>query len=125
MTAAKLNLIHEHHGAPPKPLGAAGMALWSRITASYAFDDTAGQEALWQVCAAEDRRAELAAAIATDGAVIRGRTGPREHPALKLELATRAFIMKSIERLGLSFEPLRPAGRPPGGGLGITEPWNK
>jgi hypothetical protein len=38
----------------------------------------------------------------------------KEHPALRGELASRAFVAKMLLRLGLDVEPMRPtAGRPP------------
>jgi hypothetical protein len=37
----------------------------------------------------------------------------REHPALKHELSNRAFVVRTLSRLGLDVEPLRPSvGRP-------------
>jgi hypothetical protein len=125
MTATKLNLIHDRQSGPPKPLAAAGTALWIRVTNAYAINDEGGRELLWQACSAEDRRAELADAISADGVTIRSRNGTREHPAIKLELASRAFIAKSIERLGLNLEAVRPPGNPGTGGLGVLEPWGR
>jgi hypothetical protein len=66
-----------------------------------------------------DRAEELRAAIDRDGAVVQTRTGPKDHPALKHELAARAFVCRTITRLGLDIEPLKRVGRP-GGGHGIT-----
>jgi hypothetical protein len=33
---------------------------------------------------------------------------------LRAELANRAFVVRSLARLGLDVEPVRPMGRPPG-----------
>ena len=73
-----------------------------------------GREILAQACAALDRAEELAEAIARDGAIVQTRSGPKEHPGLRAELANRAFVVRSIQRLGLDVEPVRPIGRPSG-----------
>ena len=94
--------------------------MWDRAQAEYRID-VGGIELLAQACAAEDTAESLAAAIARDGHVIHSRTGvPRTHPAVKDELACRAFVVRTLERLGLNVEAVRPPGRPPGGGLGWT-----
>ena len=47
--------------------------------------------------------------------LIRTKNGLRDHPLLKLELASRAFAVKSLLRLGLDITPPRNSpGRPPG-----------
>jgi hypothetical protein len=100
---------------PPRPLGQHGMALWTAVTSEYRVDDIAGRELLAQACAASDRVETLAAQIEVDGAIVRTRTGPRAHPGLRDEVQLRAFIVRTIEKLGLNFECVRPvAGRPPG-----------
>ena len=100
---------------PPRPLGRHGTALWDAITREYRVDDPAGVEFLTQACAAADRVEALAERIDADGSVIHTKAGPKAHPALRDELAGRAFIVRTLERLGLNYEALRPAsGRPPG-----------
>ena len=77
--------------------------------------DRGGVELLAQACAALDRAEVLAAAIATDGAIFYTRTGvPRSHLAVKDELACQAFVVRTLERLGLNVEAVKPVGRPPG-----------
>jgi hypothetical protein len=90
----------------------------------YSIDDIGGIELLAQAAQALDRAEALAARIAHDGEVIYGRTGPRAHPAVKDELACRAFVVRTLQRLGLnvSIEQPRPVGRP-ASGIGIT--WDK
>ena len=98
---------------PPRPLGKAGKALWDRVTGEYDVSDAGGVEMLWQACTAADRAQELSDIIARDGAVVQARGVSREHPALRAELAARSFIVRTISRLGLNFEPLRSGvGRP-------------
>jgi hypothetical protein len=101
--------------SPPRALGAHGMGLWNRIQAEYRIEDTGGIELLTQACQALDRAEALAAAIARDGEVIHTRTGvPKTHPAVKDELACRAFVVRTLERLGLNVEAIKPTiGRPP------------
>jgi hypothetical protein len=100
---------------PPSILGEPGKRLWAQVMLEYDVSDVAGKAMLTQACAALDRAEGLAADIERDGAVIQTRTGLRDHPALKHELANRAFLTRTICRLGLNFEPLRTVmGRPPG-----------
>jgi hypothetical protein len=101
---------------PPRKLGQHGMALWNAVTREYGIDDVGGIEFLMQACLASDRVEALAEQIDADWEIIRTRTGARSHPGLKDEVALRAFIVRTIEKLGLNFEAVRPsAGRPPGG----------
>jgi hypothetical protein len=79
----------------------------------YAIRDRGGIEILAQLCAAQDRVESLRAAIDQDGETVHTKTGPRAHPALRDELQLRAFICRSLERLGLNIEPIRSPGRPP------------
>jgi hypothetical protein len=100
---------------PPRKLGAAGLALWNSVQEAYQVEDVAGVELLVQACAAADRVEALGARIAKDGEVITSDGGGlKPHPALASELANRNFIIRVFDKLGLNFEPLRPAGgRPP------------
>jgi hypothetical protein len=100
-------------GQPPRPLGEHGMALWNAVTREYRIEDCAGIEFLTQACQASDRVEALSAEISADGPIVRTRTGPRSHPGLKDEVALRSFIVRTIERLGINFENVRPGpGRP-------------
>jgi hypothetical protein len=100
-------------GEPPRKLGDHGRNLWDRIMSEYGITDSGGIEMLAQACAGLDRAEALRAQIDADGEVIRSRGAVREHPAIKLELAARAFVVRTLGRLGLNFEPLRTVGRPP------------
>lgn len=101
---------------PPRTLGKVGLGLWTRITNEYDVNDAAGKELLALGCEALDRAEACRAAIDRDGEVQRGGNGfSKEHPALRPELASRAFVAKMLLRLGLDVEPLRSGpGRPPG-----------
>jgi hypothetical protein len=99
--------------APPRKFGRAGLCLWNSITGAYEVDDAGGIELLSQACLASDRLEALGARIDEDGEIIRTRTGViKAHPCLKEELALRAFICKTLERLGLNLEVVKPIGRP-------------
>ena len=100
---------------PPRQLGEHGLKLWETIVAEYRVDDAGGREILAQCCSALDRAESLRAAIDADGEVLRSRNGVKSHPALRDELACRAFITRAIARLGLDVEAIRPMGRPPKG----------
>jgi hypothetical protein len=99
---------------PPASLGEAGTKLWSSIMAEYDISDAGGIALLSQACEAVDGIAEDAAAIARDGRLIRGKFGAREHPLLKHQLAQRAFVCRTLQRLGLNLEPVKAVGRPAG-----------
>jgi P27 family predicted phage terminase small subunit len=100
----------------PRTLGNHGTSLWNRITSEYAIEDAAGRELLALACAALDRAEACRDAIDRDGEVLLTRLGvAKEHPALRAELASRAFVAKMLLRLGLDVEPMRSGpGRPPG-----------
>jgi hypothetical protein len=104
--------------APPRKLGQYGLSLWNSIQTAYRIDDVGGIELLAQACAAADRVEALAERINADGEVVHTRTGPKAHPALRDELAGRAFIVRTLERLGLNVETIKPVGRPSGGWRG-------
>jgi hypothetical protein len=94
-------------GSPPRKLGAHGMALWNKVNADYRIDDAGGIELLAQACAGLDR-AE---------AVIYTKSGPKAHPAIREETALRSFVCRTLQRLGLNIEVLKPTpGRPAGWG---------
>jgi hypothetical protein len=102
---------------PSSTFGEAGQRLWSAVQAEFDVSDVAGRELLGQACRAADRAESLAARISIDGEVIRTKTGLRAHPALPAELAARGFVVKTLLRLGINYEPLRLGpGRPPGRG---------
>jgi P27 family predicted phage terminase small subunit len=105
---------------PPRVLAPHGRSLWDAIQAEYGINDAPGRELLQLACEALDRAQQLADAVAADGVVVHTAKGEvRTHPAVKEELACRAFVAKALSRLGLDFEPSRPAGRPLHGGLGV------
>jgi hypothetical protein len=88
--------------------------MWRSILAEYAIDEVAGLEMLCHACAALDTAEACAAQVAADGPVIRTKGGGiREHPALRPELASRSFIVRTLARLGLDAEPIKAIGRPP------------
>jgi hypothetical protein len=97
---------------PPYKLGKVGRSLWDRIQSEWAIEDSAGLELLAQAALAADRVGALAARIAADGEVIETATGLRAHPCLKDELGARAFIVHTLQRLGLTDEAIKPVGRP-------------
>src|SRR5215207_1920914 len=100
--------------APPSDLGELGQKLWRSIMEEYSIDDAGGRELLTQACKALDRAEACAEHIKRDGEVIRTKAGPKDHPALKHELANRAFVVRTLARLGLDVEAIKPVGRPPG-----------
>jgi hypothetical protein len=112
---AKLKLVKPTPAtwpAPSRTLGKHGRSLWDRVQSEYEVQDAGGLEMLLQACAALDRAENLRLEIDRDGEVIRTRSGVKDHPALKHELACRAFVVRTLARLGLNFEAVKPVGRP-------------
>jgi hypothetical protein len=97
---------------PPRKLGEAGNSLWNRVQSEYLIQDVGGVELLMQACLAADRAEELAAIIDSDGARIMTKSGPKDHPCLKHELAARSFIVRTLQRLGITDEVIKPVGHP-------------
>jgi hypothetical protein len=100
--------------SPPRALGQHGRQLWTTITGAYDIADEGGREILAQACGALDRAEALREAIDEDGEIIRSKSGIKDHPGLKHELANRAFVVRSLQRLGLDVEAIKPVGRPSG-----------
>jgi len=97
----------------PEGLETAGAALWRHVTSQYNVTDPSGVCMLTEACRALDRAEKCRARIDRDGEVITVHGVPREHPLLKGELANRAFTIRTLQKLGLNYEPLRTApGRP-------------
>lgn len=84
--------------------------------AEYQIADRGGIELLAQACTALDRAEALAARIAQDGEILVVKGVPHAHPCIREELAARAFDCRTLQRLGLNIEPVKPAGRPAGVG---------
>jgi hypothetical protein len=102
------------NGSPPRDLGRHGNKLWSEIQGAYGIDDIGGRELLAQACGALDLIEGLGEAIARDGAIVYGRAGPKAHPAVKDQIAARAFLVRTLEKLGVTSETIKPGpGRPP------------
>jgi hypothetical protein len=106
---------------PAATLGDAGRTLWDRILSAYDIQDPGGLEMLTQACHAADRAARLARVIDEQGEVIHTKTGLRSHPCIRDEIQARGFIVRTLAKLGLDVEPVRPVGRPPRG-IGWTPP---
>jgi hypothetical protein len=108
----KLSIVAEpsaNQAIPLRTLGAPGRKLWDRVMSEYAIEDSAGAEMLLLGCEALDRAEALRAEIDRDGGIIRSRGVVRDHPGLKHELANRAFVVRTLGKLGLDVEPIRPS----------------
>ena len=103
---------------PPRKLGRHGLSLWREMRREYRVDDRGGIELLAQACAAADRAEALAACVARDGETIRTKTGLRIHPAVREELAARSFIVRTLERLGITTEATNKSPGRPAAGFG-------
>jgi len=94
---------------PPVSLGPPGATLWRSIMSEYDIPDAGGQALLEQAAFAYDRAERLRVEIDRDGEIVRGRAGMREHPGLRAELAARSFVVRTLQRLGINLEAVRPA----------------
>jgi hypothetical protein len=101
-------------GSPPRDLGRHGRKLWDAVQREYGIADRGGIELLAQAAGALDLIEALGEAIARDGAIVYGRAGPKAHPAVKDQIAARAFLVRTLEKLGVTSETIKPGpGRPP------------
>jgi len=115
MAPKKLESVKDgasNSGGPPRKLGEHGLALWRSVMAEYAIQDAGGVEMLCQACQALDRAEALREQIEIDGDVIRSKSMLKDHPGLKHELANRSFVVRTLHRLGLDVEAIKPVGRP-------------
>jgi hypothetical protein len=97
---------------PPRKVGEHGMALWNSVQREYGITDIGGIELLCLAAQSLDRAESLSARIAEDGETIRTRGGIKSHPALRDELAARAFIARTLVKLGICTENVKATGRP-------------
>jgi hypothetical protein len=123
-SAAALAVVTPARTPPPPPagLGAAGRALWLRITNKHPLDGGAESVALEQACKALDRAGELAELLEREGlTTTTARGGTKAHPAVAGELAARIFVARIVLRLarGDGHGPSRAAMRQ-GAGHGIA-----
>ena len=100
--------------AVPSGLQSEGRKLWARILNEWDISDGASLSVLEAACRQADRSAEISEQIKRDGLTVKGRTGPRPHPLLAAELASKSFVARSLQRLGVLFEAVQQPGRPPG-----------
>ena len=103
------------HGSiePPRLLGEHGLDLWHRVQDEFHIEDPAGVEFLTQACQACDLAEALHARIEDDGVTLRtAANGVRSHPAIKDELQARALVIRTLARLGITEEPIRPVRGP-------------
>jgi len=98
---------------PPRPLGRYGRDVWDRVMAAYAIEDVGGIEMLTIACQAIDRAECCREEIERAGHMIPSHTGMRSHPLIRDELQCRALAMRTIDRLGINHEAIKPIGRPP------------
>jgi hypothetical protein len=107
---------------PPRKLGEHGMKLWRDVHAEYNIDDIGGIELLAQACTSLDRAEELASHINKDGVTIRTKSGLKSHPSIRDEMSCRAFVVRTLQKLGLNLEQIKSVGRP-SSRIGLT--WDK
>jgi hypothetical protein len=108
---------------PPATLGAAGSKLWRSVMTEYDIRDSGGLAILEQACASLDRAESCRVTIAEQGLMITTRSGPKDHPLIRHETASRALVGRLLARLNLDMEPInKSVGRPGGGSLAAWIP---
>ena len=116
---AKLSLVRSTPvplpaNSPSRNLGEHGLALWNSIVADFDMSDAAGREMLTSACQALDRAEACRAIIDDEGELLTNGAGiPKDNPLCKIELANRAFVVRTLGRLGLDVQPVGKIGRPP------------
>jgi hypothetical protein len=107
-----MKVVPVHPGvAPPQKLGEAGQSLWDRIQHDYVIADEAGRELLSQAALAADMARTLEQAIERDGPTIATNSGVRSNPAVRDLLQQRSFIVRTLQRLGVTDEAIQAVGR--------------
>jgi hypothetical protein len=91
---------------PPRRLQGPGRSLWDRVQREFSVTDAGGIELLTLAGEALDRAERLSQAIERDGEIIRTKLGLRAHPGVREELANRSFVARTLQRLGITLEPL-------------------
>lgn len=114
--AAKLSVVTPAPSGikPSRKVGPHGTDLWRSIMSEYEIADSGGLELLTAACQALDRAEACRDQIDADGEILNTKSGPKEHPLLKTELANRSFVVRTLQRLGLDVEAIKPVGRPAG-----------
>jgi phage terminase small subunit len=102
---------------PPATLGPTGAELWRAVLTQYDIIDAGGLAILEDACRERQNATDMAAVIAAEGFMVKTKSGRKEHPLIKHELAARALTARLLQRLGLDLEPVRPSTGRPGGKL--------
>lgn len=92
--------------APPEHLSKDAATWWSAVVAAYVLEDH-HLRLLTEAAVSWDRAQEARRIIERDGIVVIDRFGqPREHPAVKVETASRTLYARLMRELDLDGEPL-------------------
>jgi hypothetical protein len=94
--------------AIPSGLSNYGQSLWKRVMVEYSIDDVGGRELLYQACRGADRAESCADAVKRNGLMI----GSRPNPLVREEMNARAFVVRTLQKLGVTLEPVKSPGRP-------------
>ena len=89
--------------------------MWADITSEYDVSDSAGVQLLAIACQALDRAEMLRELIDKQGVMVENKNGSvRENPLLRHELNGRAFVVRTLSRLGPEFRAIAKQPRPNG-----------
>ena len=97
----------------PSNLSKEAKGIWRRIAGKWNLD-AAALLLLHSGLESFDRMREAQLALASDGIVIEDRFGQKKaHPAVQVEAASKAILLRTIGVLNLDIEPLHAGpGRP-------------
>jgi hypothetical protein len=105
---------------PPADLGSNGRKLWSAILHDHGIRGAGNLAVLHEAAKAIDAAEEFGSIIARDGPVLQTKSGVKDHPLIRHQLAARALACRLLSRLGVVDVPKRRVGRPGYGGIGVT-----
>ena len=94
----------------------AAQARWNKINAEWELGNT-DLLVLESALEAFDRMRQAQRILKKAGLTTKDRFGQvKPHPGIGVERDSRAAWLRAIKQLGLDLEPVKPPGRPPGGG---------
>jgi hypothetical protein len=111
LAAARGRTAAAKRPVPPVPagLGPAGSATWQHCWSTAPWLTPAHAQIVQRLAEAVEERAELRAAIATDGRLIEGRKGMMLNPLVAALRSVEIAISRLEHSIGLSINPSRAA----------------
>ena len=114
------NRLNLNTPKPPRTLSGPSKTLWLTVQSQFGIDDAGGLAVLSAACEAHQRVRQAQVILKDEGLLVRDARGQiRPHPAVKIEVDSRAQFLAAVKQLNLDLEPLEHSvGRPGGGAKG-------